>query len=1121
MTRYRLLLRSLAYFRRSGAAVAAATAVAAAVLTGALMVGDSVRASLRDLVLRRLGPIDHALIAGTFFPADLARRISDRPAFGERFRRCAPAVVVRGGASDEAQSRRTAGVQIIAAGDWIDVPPGKCIINGELADRLGLVEPGKTVLITLPVAGDIPGDATLARRAAEDVTSGMRLSVLRIARRPGMESMFTLAGGQRPQPIVWTNLRDLQNAVDQDGRANVMLVESLAGRADDDGSARLNRILAEAATLADYGLVQRPSTDGREMVFGSRSTYIPPAVDRAADRAAAGRFAPRRVSVYLVNNVVKVGDPPPATSPGAARPAGEAAIHYAVAAGVSALDDGPLRPEEIALNRWAADRLGAGVGDRVRLDYYVRQPDGQLVEVRSDRPGVGLVFRVARILPMEGLGADRTLTPDYPGLTDADRFRAWEAPAGLTIRRELITDEDEHYWAQHKAAPKVFLNLDTALRLWGGVFGGINSIRVPAGHSADFRESLVRSIDPAQLGMSFRPVRIEQLGSAGGTTDFAVLFLAFSFFLVCSAVLLVAIVFRLGVEQRSRQMGLLASLGFAPGGVMLLSWLEGLVLAFGGAAAGAALGIGYTAAVIAALRSPRFWNAAVGTSELRLYISAPTVAAGVIVSAAVAMLAVTWAVWRIRRLPPAALLAGGWGGRPPPSAGRHRPALRAGMAAVLGGTFMLALGIASALSAQAAFMAGGGLLLLGCLLLLADRLSPARRMGSATLSIMRLAATSARRNRARSTAAVSLVALATFVLVTVSSMRQEPPADTTDRTSGTGGYQLILNADIPLGGDLATPLGRRLAGLSADPGVAALLARARFTSMRRWAGEDISCLNLTRPRSPTILAVPPAMIERGGFARGPSPLKLLRPAGRDDEEVAVIADAETAAYILKTPVGGALTIVDQLGRNRRLRLAGTLHHSIFQGELLMSEADFVRLFPHQSGFGTVLVEAPAETVEALAVMLARELAAFSVSVETTASRLAAYQQVANTYLSTFRTLGLLGLLLGTLGLAAMLLRNMAERRGEMSLLAAIGLWRGRRLAMVVAENAMLLAAGLSAGVVCAAVAVAPAVFGESRAFNLRDVGVTVAAVLAAGLSAVSLAAWRSGMRTTAADLRAE
>ena len=66
-SRFNLLLRNLRFFRAANLAVVAGMAVATAVLTGALMVGDSVRGSLRALAEQRLGPVDHALVSTRFF----------------------------------------------------------------------------------------------------------------------------------------------------------------------------------------------------------------------------------------------------------------------------------------------------------------------------------------------------------------------------------------------------------------------------------------------------------------------------------------------------------------------------------------------------------------------------------------------------------------------------------------------------------------------------------------------------------------------------------------------------------------------------------------------------------------------------------------------------------------------------------------------------------------------------------------------------------------------------------------------------------------------------------------------------------------------------------------------
>ena len=81
--------------------------------------------------------------------------------------------------------------------------------------------------------------------------------------------------------------------------------------------------------------------------------------------------------------------------------------------------------------------------------------------------------------------------------------------------------------------------------------------------------------------------------------------------------------------------------------------------------------------------------------------------------------------------------------------------------------------------------------------------------------------------------------------------------------------------------------------------------------------------------------------------------------------------------------------------------------------------------------------------------------------------------VQNTYLKTFQSLGALGLLLGTFGLAIAQLRSALERQGELAVLRAIGFARSRLASAVIIETVALLAAGIGCGLVCSAIAIAP------------------------------------------------
>jgi ABC-type antimicrobial peptide transport system permease subunit len=169
----------------------------------------------------------------------------------------------------------------------------------------------------------------------------------------------------------------------------------------------------------------------------------------------------------------------------------------------------------------------------------------------------------------------------------------------------------------------------------------------------------------------------------------------------------------------------------------------------------------------------------------------------------------------------------------------------------------------------------------------------------------------------------------------------------------------------------------------------------------------------------------------------------------------------------------------------------------------MAEEHFVRLFPAQQGYRYFLIDAPGvETREAaaqLAGVLEKELTTFGFDAVSAADRLDAFHRVENTYLSTFQSLGGLGLLLGTIGLAAVMFRNVLERRRELGLLRAVGYDRSRVSQMILAEAMLLLGAGLGAGVLSAILAVIPAWTGRSGSGPGLVLAVLLGGVLVAGI----------------------
>jgi len=322
---------------------------------------------------------------------------------------------------------------------------------------------------------------------------------------------------------------------------------------------------------------------------------------------------------------------------------------------------------------------------------------------------------------------------------------------------------------------------------------------------------------------------------------------------------------------------------------------------------------------------------------------------------------------------------------------------------------------------------------------------------------------------------------------------------------------LLAEADIPLHQDLNSEMGRFELGLSAD------LSSTHFFPMRVLPGEDISCLNLYQPQTPRVLGVTSKLIQRGGFpfqqTLEPTPAESENPwllLNRDlgPEIIPAIGDFNSTQWILHKSLGEDVIIENEAGEKLALRLVGLLQGSVFQGELLIAEDRFTQHFPARSGYGYFLVET--NTPETVAAALEKNLSAYGFDTTTSAARLLAYHAIENTYLSTFQTLGGLGLILGTFGLGILLLRNVLERSGELATLSACGFRRARLAALLLYENGFLLLAGLAIGITAALIAVAPRLLDPSP-FPWASLGFSLFLVLAAGLLA-SLIAVRIALR---------
>jgi ABC-type antimicrobial peptide transport system permease subunit len=238
-----------------------------------------------------------------------------------------------------------------------------------------------------------------------------------------------------------------------------------------------------------------------------------------------------------------------------------------------------------------------------------------------------------------------------------------------------------------------------------------------------------------------------------------------------------------------------------------------------------------------------------------------------------------------------------------------------------------------------------------------------------------------------------------------------------------------------------------------------------------------------------------------------------------DGAIPVVGDMNTLQYSLHVGIGQTLEIRDELQQPVKVRIAGMLDGSVFQGVLLMGDEHFRRMFPSRAGAQYFLIEAPPDQSALVSDLLESKLRGFDA--EPVSERLQNFLAVQNTYLSTFQALGALGLLLGTIGLGTVMLRNVLERRRELALLRAVGFRDGRLAWLVLCENALLLAWGLVCGSASALLAMLPHLLTTGADVPWAGVVTIVLTVFVVGMTA-SLAAARSALRTPVlATLRRE
>lgn len=1131
MTFWGLATRGLLYHRRSYLSLALALSVAGAVFSGALFMGDSLQVSLQQAGLRRLGPVASAAFLSRPVPKERAAPLPD----------VYPVLYMQGSVSVESTSGNeayAAGINVwgldertaafLGLSPWQSLwlsDQRQAVVAERLGQRLG-IDAGSRIRLSIERHSTLPRNTLLARRSLDDVTVTATFTVACVlpSESPVAELALTPQMGVPLNLFVpYQALWDLVQDKDATEPLVTLLLSPQANAVD------LTHQWRQALRLEDYGLRLRLAFRTEGWIWSSLRGYVSVESDRliidddtrdriiAAARSIGVTAEP--TLVYLIHSISYQNREIPyaliaGVNPEAAAPLGP--FHT--------LDGKPLRDGDIALLEWDESPLRDLPADgsvSLTLTYYHPEVEGEgRIESQT--------LRFCGYLPRHSAAGDRYLTPVVKGITDQGTHpRDWDRPPQLTnaqVRQKIRAgDVHDRFWQRYGATPKAFVTLTTAQRLFGSRYGSTTSVRVASTELPKLEQALLTQLDPVSSGLAFVPLRADIQAASTGAVAFSGLFLAFSTFLIIASLLLIILIFRLIIEQRVTEIGLLSATGFAVKDIMHVLLVESLLICIAGAAAGLIAGLLYCLLILRLLSA--LWPQEDLQRLLGLHPQPMSFVSGFVVTVLLGWISQWQTLRRLVRVPAPALLRGStevvdnaW------PQGRWR-----------GAAILAVVGLGSALvlstwggradnpeeQALGFFTAGLGVLVSG----LAGWYALWRTGGGTRVrgrgwpGLIRLSWRSLTRWHTRSMLTAGLLAAAVYLLVAVESFRRQPETDVWNPSSGSGGFNLIGECVIPVHDPFTSGPGRSelearlqaaLGGSSEEiryQQAVKLLDRIEVAFLRLRSGDDVSCSNLYQVQRPRILAVPAPLIERGGFRFGrtlattpeerANPWLLLRRT-YENGEVPVFCEQDTAQWKFFTEVGGLIELTRDDGTPLRCRLVGTLVNSPFVGELLMADEHFRRVFPQVEGYRFFLIRTLPQDEAATREVLELGLRSQGLQIVRTTERLQQALSIVSTYLSTFQILGALGLLLGVGGLSVVVFRNVWERLAEWALLSALGYRLEQIRTLVLLEHLFLFANGVLLGLVAAALAVLPHLRQGGR-FPWSDLGLLLLVIVACGV----------------------
>jgi putative ABC transport system permease protein len=1103
MNRKQHYIRNIRYYKRYYLLIALAVALTNTIVTGSLLIGDSVRHTLVSRVDDRLGQTLTLITSGSGF-MDFSPQEGKSPLSPEH----SAQVLFTNGFVPSGMSMLPVSIwgidsslRAIASSGFVYPDVGEVVINRKTAEELS-VATGDYIVVRLPNTQMIPSGSLFV---TDNYTASLRLRIKAIIENR-QSGNLSLRNEQTIPFNLFINRGELNSELELNEKSNIIL-----------SNIRLDKtILSDLWEPAFSGIKVEPGNGYQEIV--SERIFIEQDIVSHID----ARFPKsNHLFSYLVNDISANGDSISYSTP--------YSIPYSF---VTAIDRfGEIEPadDEILLSDYAARKLHVSRGDTVTLAYFVSAELKILTEEKHS-------FVVKDIVPLQSFLADGKLSARFPGLHDVENCTDWNSDLPIDMNR--IEKEDENYWDLYRTTPKALIAYKTGASLWGNNYGIATGIRIdlspspsPQGRgegrtaqgfssnsvqhissdsvqyiSTDYclQTTLKEILSLQDAGISVAYPRETGLAAAYGGVDFKSLFLSLAFFVIAAALLLATLPLGGMLYHRKKELLLLKALGYTSRNIRRLITAEITVTVIIASISGMFAAILYNRLALYALGS--IWRGAVHTGDFLTSVEPVSLLTGFVITLLISIITLWRTISRILNLSPNPSPQGRGKISPNSPQGKgeisnlkgekphhsfiyrwllqkkgektHRrlpPSLVGrgwGRGLLLSGLLITNFFI---VQSPALFMATG---VIGLIAAVSGYAHFIRRNASKPGRLDRRSMFYKQMNFRKRNGIISITILASGLFIVFSvGLNRKNFSDTASLISGTGGFTLWGENSVPLYHSLSNVEGLEKYGLS---GV--LPDSVSVLQFFRHAGDDASCLNLNKAPQPTVLGVDNKQLAGTSFTfatkiNGITDDKSVWDAlaQKNGTYYPVIADQTVLQWGLMKSVGDTITFLNKKGEPVILQFIGGLNNSVFQGNILMDNAHFVEIWG-ENGSEVMLVKTSGSDIQQVKQLFSQALGNYGIQLSRCNERLKEFNSVTDAYLTIFLMLGGLGLLIGLFGMLLILKKSLIDRTKEIATLSALGFDRATIAQQLFRESIFIPLYAIIVGTLFAFIAVISAVF---------------------------------------------